>query len=945
MFAPTCQTIETEPVPALVQSQSRRKPIRIALGLRLVLFQGVRLSGTSPMMRILIPSQLTHPNFYSLTTDDPADGTDSDGSSATHREDSPGAVNSDIDTVTNNGHKTALPSNGECGPAVTNEREKTSVPSDGECGGPAVTNEREKTAVPSDGEHSGAAAMNNQANPAAPSSNECDGDAAVNEREKNAFLSDGECDNAITTNEREKHPVASMALRPHRSSGHKSYFPSYERGSTESSGSDSDWAETEEQRKKAECSAYPMEPPRLSAEDKQKGKAVEDGHVNDSEGSDEEGRPKDEAEATHKAGRLSKEAISVVHDFRKRVEVEATEIGKWFGKHQQVILMEAGLARKATRKELIWNQHQAWFKTVLHPSKAASLQAWKAKQAEHYHAHSYKDPKNAALWKQIREHFDHAVATPNDLSSRESCSLMMAVCEMFAKSALYWHRTHGIHVTGIVIYPGDEESGRQASGFFAGSDIVKALIDAQKVDAKHMIDEITTVLKYKDLEAAQAEGKNISFFLLPVQLPNGSLLRNGKSDRDRNRMVAPVIISEAFADAGQALKTSNSRWMTMLDVLYSSRLCIHDWPTGVPPPGPDFNLKSLSASQLCTLVGPYLRKHLGAMYEAELGRDEDDDDSDAEKAKMSKRKGKSKKSNENRRTKGAFVEEPDVVLCIKEWSPLQIQDLTLYLGEVYSIPLVINTDGVILRRLQDSEKFIKDIPPHVTHKQLVTTIREEHPNSDASAEHSNPEAPCPNLQVSRSRASTAPHSKSGAPHPHHEAPRPHHGALHPDSVALRSNQGAMRSNSGALRSKQGALRSNQPVSRHTDYDDISDYNDLPPSSPYEPATPKGSNAAPAIYDLPIQQSKYTRIRQDIHCSKSDTQKPFTSQDRTSMDQRSIGHHRELYVRAPSMTHLGPIPNTACLPSRSAAVPYANRSPPCQYGRRLPAEDEYEFEYN
>jgi hypothetical protein len=128
--------------------------------------------------------------------------------------------------------------------------------------------------------------------------------------------------------------------------------------------------------------------------------------------------------------------------------------------------------------------------------------------------------------------------------------------------ALYWHRTYGIHVAGIVIYPGDEESGRQASGFFAGSDIVKALIDAQRVDAKHMIDEITTILKwvfflvkgyikltyyrYKDLEAAQAGGKNINFLPPAAPVANASLLRNGKSDRDRNRMVAPVVISEAF---------------------------------------------------------------------------------------------------------------------------------------------------------------------------------------------------------------------------------------------------------------------------------------------------------------------------------------------------------------------------------------------------------------
>lgn len=54
---------------------------------------------------------------------------------------------------------------------------------------------------------------------------------------------------------------------------------------------------------------------------------------------------------------------------------------------------------------------------------SASLQAWKAKQAEHYHADSYKDPKHMALWKQIQEHFDHAIATPDDLSSRESCIL------------------------------------------------------------------------------------------------------------------------------------------------------------------------------------------------------------------------------------------------------------------------------------------------------------------------------------------------------------------------------------------------------------------------------------------------------------------------------------------------------------------------------------------
>lgn len=106
----------------------------------------------------------------------------------------------------------------------------------------------------------------------------------------------------------------------------------------------------------------------------------------------------------------------------------------------------------------------------------------------------------------------------------------------------------------------------------------------------------------------------------------------------------------------------------MLDTLYAEKLCIHDWPAGVPPPGSDFDLKALSASQLRALVAPYLRSHLGAMYEADLGQEDEDDDTEAAAAKMKKRKSKSKKSSDNRRTKGVMVKEPDVVLSIHDWS-------------------------------------------------------------------------------------------------------------------------------------------------------------------------------------------------------------------------------------------------------------------------------------
>ena len=52
--------------------------------------------------------------------------------------------------------------------------------------------------------------------------------------------------------------------------------------------------------------------------------------------------------------------------------------------------------------------------------------------------------------------------------------------------------------------------------------------------------------RYKDLEAAQAEGKTLGLLPSSTTVPNGTLLCNGKSARDRNRRVASVIIGEKF---------------------------------------------------------------------------------------------------------------------------------------------------------------------------------------------------------------------------------------------------------------------------------------------------------------------------------------------------------------------------------------------------------------
>ncbi|KAG1871828.1 hypothetical protein DFJ58DRAFT_837143 [Suillus subalutaceus] len=260
----------------------------------------------------------------------------------------------------------------------------------------------------------------------------------------------------------------------------------------------------------------PSSPSRLMATQKQKFKVMAD--VNENNDSEDED---DKEDFVKTKGRIPQAGISKVQKLRKNTLEAARALRKEYGKSARTILIEAGLTMKATRKESPWNQHQTWFTATCPPSEGGSgavspdLKAWK---------------------KKILENWDHAVAgSTKDLTSRSAAGLMMAVCDAFTKTRLttikaaYWHRTHGIHIAGVAIFPGDKEAGCQASGLFAGSDMVKALINSHQLD-----------IKYKDLEAAHAKGKTFSLLPPSSTTSNGTLLYNGKPARDRNRKLRPA---------------------------------------------------------------------------------------------------------------------------------------------------------------------------------------------------------------------------------------------------------------------------------------------------------------------------------------------------------------------------------------------------------------------
>jgi hypothetical protein len=201
----------------------------------------------------------------------------------------------------------------------------------------------------------------------------------------------------------------------------KSYAPDYNDGA-ESSPSDSDWAANEDKRKKVAClSAHndnddgghgpPLaSPPRLSAKEKGKGRAQavdddergdegeddpedgeddpEDGEDDPEDGEDDpedgedDGEDEDELRSTKhdkgsaKKGRLPQEAVSKAQELGRKTVAAAEAIGKEYGKSARTILIEAGLARKAIRKESTWNQHQAWYGTAFPASEERMYIHW-----------------------------------------------------------------------------------------------------------------------------------------------------------------------------------------------------------------------------------------------------------------------------------------------------------------------------------------------------------------------------------------------------------------------------------------------------------------------------------------------------------------------------------------------------------------------------------------
>jgi hypothetical protein len=76
-------------------------------------------------------------------------------------------------------------------------------------------------------------------------------------------------------------------------------------------------------------------------------------------------------------------------------------------------------------------------------------------------------------------------------------------------------------------------------------------------------------------------------------------------------------------------------WKNLLTILLKHKLALHNWPRNITAPGPDFDIKRISPTDLAKLVRPYLKQQLGFSYDADdeagrKGKDEDEDEDEDE---------------------------------------------------------------------------------------------------------------------------------------------------------------------------------------------------------------------------------------------------------------------------------------------------------------------------
>ncbi|KAI6097091.1 hypothetical protein F5141DRAFT_1220371 [Pisolithus sp. B1] len=272
-----------------------------------------------------------------------------------------------------------------------------------------------------------------------------------------------------------------------------------------------------------------------------------------------------------------------------------------------------------------------------------------------------------------------------------------------------WSNLEDIEIVGAVMYVGQDPAGRQMSGIFGGSEVMRDFINEKAIDVQGLMDKYMAIFKClrngNGMEARLVSTSSAGDAATALEL----CCYIKETLRDCNHRVFGSMMKKKLLAAlrdmhiTQGIGVSGPQevaWNWLLELMQKYHLTIVNWPHGVSPPGPGFDHKKLKAGPLCQLIVPYLWRKLGHMYDGQTDEEEEQDSLD---------------------------DAPEIEIKCWNQDIINISDVSPLKGD---IPLVKTADGTILQKVSDDLEWQKSHQEEDCQQQSTEQPRMEVLNDD-----------------------------------------------------------------------------------------------------------------------------------------------------------------------------------------------------------------------
>ncbi|KIO06251.1 hypothetical protein M404DRAFT_24983 [Pisolithus tinctorius Marx 270] len=217
-----------------------------------------------------------------------------------------------------------------------------------------------------------------------------------------------------------------------------------------------------------------------------------------------------------KTGNLSHAALDEICDFATEVKAKAEELGRRHGKSPRDILVAAGLSVKPSHTKLNEaNLFRLWYwATQLKPDGGmhalvtySFITFFPADRnmvnniiTAEYNQLMKDIPKDNTMarkekLKAVYEWSESSSAVPANKSVKSIAVRVHNAKTQFSGLAEAWSTLEDIEIAGVVMYVGQDPAGRQTSGIFGGSDIIRKYINDHAIDVWGLMDKYTAIFK------------------------------------------------------------------------------------------------------------------------------------------------------------------------------------------------------------------------------------------------------------------------------------------------------------------------------------------------------------------------------------------------------------------------------------------------------------------